>query len=346
MFSIRPCSDRVLWTAFLDEQKPHTFLQSWEWKESSEALGYTALPLGIFAEDKLVGTALTIVMNARRGRFILVPHGPILCASLNVNRESLKKIWELLVVELKHLAQEHHAVFIRVCPLIEDTSGNADFLHQLHFRPAPIHQHLELTCLLDLKPTEEELLKNMRKTTRQSIRKAEESNMRVDFVTDISGLDDFWNVYQTTIARQQFTPFSRAYLEAECRVFAQQGRLLIALGRIHDTLVSAAIITMAHGSAAYHHGASDQSPFPKVPAAHLLQWRIIQEVKRRGCHAYNFWGVVPESATNHPWYGLSVFKRGFGGFEEAYIHAHDMPVSPRYWLTWAIESLRKRWRRL
>jgi lipid II:glycine glycyltransferase (peptidoglycan interpeptide bridge formation enzyme) len=61
---------------------------------------------------------------------------------------------------------------------------------------------------------------------------------------------------------------------------------------------------------------------------------------------YNFWGVVPETATKHPWAGLSTFKRGFGGAEEQYVHAKDLPLSLKYWLTYTIEKVRKMKRRL
>ena len=339
--SIHPCTNRDQWTAFLDAQAPHTFLQSWEWKTINEGLGHDVMPLGIFEGENLVGTALTIFMKARRGSFLLVPHGPIL--QQDVDQSSA---WNLLKHTWQELGKKQEAVCVRVCTLLPSTEVNTAKLSHLGFRGAPTHQHPELAWMLDLGASEEDLLKNARKTTRQSIRKAEEAAMTVEFTSSPAGLDDFWNVYETTVVRQQFTPFSKKYLQTECEAFAHDGHLLIAIGRIQDKVVSAAIVTLAHGSAFYHHGASDQSHFPKVPVAHLLQWRIIQEVKRRGCHLYNFWGVVPETATKHPWHGLSVFKRGFGGFEEAYLHAQDLVLSPRYWLTWTIETIRRKRRRL
>jgi len=342
MLSIRLCDDRHQWNTFLDTVAPHTFLQSWEWKTMNEALGHQVFALGIFDDERLIGTALTIFMKARRGSFLLIPHGPVIQGSSDVQSSA----WILLREEWKKLAQTHRAAFIRVCPLLSDELTNTAFVQSLQFRPAPIHQHPELAWMVDVTAPEEELIKQMRKTTRQSLRKAEEAGMTVEFATDTKGLDAFWQVYQTTVARQQFTPFSRQYLETEGKAFAAEGHLLIAIGRVQGIVVSAAIVVFAHGSAFYHHGASDQSHFPKVPAAHLLQWRIMQEVKRRGCRFYNFWGVVPESATDHPWHGLSSFKRGFGGVGEAYVHAHDLPLSSRYWLTWLIETVRRKRRRL
>lgn len=342
MLSLRVCTDREQWNHFLHTEAPHTFLQSWEWKTTNEHLGSETVALGVFDDEALVGTALTIFMKARRGSFLLVPHGPIIRGSMDTQTSA----WKLLCDEWKRMAEERGAVFVRVCPLLADERAHTNLVQSFHFRPAPIHQHPELAWMLDVTVSEEDLLKAMRKTTRQSLRKAEEAQMMVEFISDTKGLDAFWKVYETTVARQQFTPFSRGYLEAELEAFTAKGNGLVAVGRIQDVIVSAAIIVFAHGSAFYHHGASDQRHFPKVPAAHLLQWRIIQEVKRRGCRFYNFWGVVPETAADHPWYGLSTFKRGFGGREEAYLHAHDLVISPRYWLTWFIETVRRKRRRL
>ena len=63
-----------------------------------------------------------------------------------------------------------------------------------------------------------------------------------------------------------------------------------------------------------------------------------------GCNYYNFWGIAPPDKPKHPWAGLSVFKKGFGGFEEAYLHAQDFPISPKYYLNYVVERVRK-WRR-
>ena len=73
---------------------------------------------------------------------------------------------------------------------------------------------------------------------------------------------------------------------------------------------------------------------------------MIQEAKKRGCTLYNFWGVSPDNKPKHPWAGLSLFKKGFGGFEETYLHAQDKPLTKKYWLNYIIETVRRLKRRL
>lgn len=329
-----------IWMSWLNARAPHTFLQSWQWKTAQEALGSTVYTLGIWRDDELVGTALTIVMKAKRGSILLCPHGPIL------DPEYKDEAMNLLATTWRELGRTHNCVATRVCSLDADTPEMHAWYAQHGFRDAPTHQHPELSWMIDVREDEETLLKNMRKSMRQSIRKAQEAQLDIRWLSLEEGLDIFWNLYQTTAARQHFTTFSRSYLEAECRAFADSHELLIPIGYYEGVPISGAIIVCAHNQAFYHHGASDQSIAPNVPAAHLVQWEIIREAKRRGYTYYNFWGVVPEDAKSHPWYGLSTFKRGLGGFEERYLHAQDAVYSLRYWLLWVVEAIRRKRRRL
>ena len=47
------------------------------------------------------------------------------------------------------------------------------------------------------------------------------------------------------------------------------------------------------------------------------------------------------SILKHPWYGLSLFKMGFGGRSKEYIKSQDFVISQKYWLNYIIEKLRK-----
>ena len=104
--------------------------------------------------------------------------------------------------------------------------------------------------------------------------------------------------------------------------------------------LASAVIVFYGNSAFYHHGASAES---KIPSAYLLQWEAILEAKRRGHKFYNFWGIVPDevAAKGHPWAGITLFKKGFGGFRTDYLHAQDLPLSWRYWPNYLLETMRR-----
>ena len=70
-------------------------------------------------------------------------------------------------------------------------------------------------------------------------------------------------------------------------------------------------------------------------------WESIKEAKNRGMKYYNFWGIAPDKARkNHPFYGITHFKKGFGGYKKELLPAQDLPVSVKYWFNWVIETFR------
>ena len=72
--------------------------------------------------------------------------------------------------------------------------------------------------------------------------------------------------------------------------------------------------------------------------------QAMRDARKRGITRYNFWGIVDEDNTKHRFYGVSVFKRGFGVQELKYLPAHDLIINkPAYYLkTYLIESLRRK----
>ena len=335
-YRINRITDRRQWESLLREAKPQTFLHSWQWGDFNEKNGTPIIRYGIYHNDTLIGLALIVEVRARRGIFLLSPHGPVI-PDKNHREGALIELLEELTCE----GVRRGAVCIRLCPLYPDDTTHNNIFKSLAMRPAPVHLvHPELSWVLDLNLSEDELLKQMRKSTRYSIRKAEKEGVRIIQSNNPADLDRFYEVYKTTVARQQFTPFSKEYLQAEFETFAKDNRASFFFSEFQGATTSAAIILFDEHGGYYHHGATAQQ-YPHRTDAQLLQWEIIKECKRRGCQTYNFWGVVSEGERRHAWWGLSVFKRGFGGREERYLHAQDLVLSPKYWITYIIERIRR-----
>lgn len=335
MPDIKEITDVTLWNQFLLKLNPNTFLQSAEWAELQSKHGAAAYRLGFFEDEKIIGAAMVLLINARRGRFLFCPHGPIFATEAEV-RQHLPQFIEYC----RTLAIQQKAVAIRISPLLITTPETTALFSSLGFRPAPLHIHTELTWMLDLTQTEEKLLQAMRKTTRQAIRRAGESSLTAEVVTDGSAVDRFWPLYQETKTRHSFAPFSKTFLRDQFEIFGKNNQAYAVLVR-HDNKDVAAGLFMQFGNTVfYHHGASTKLP-ATLPASHLVQWRSIQEAKKRGAERYNFWGIAPADKPKHPFAGITVFKTGFGGYPIDYMHAQDLPLNWKYWKLWAIETYRK-----
>lgn len=332
---VQDIDNKTLWEGFLEGVRERTFLQSWDWGQFQEQRGDRIWRWGIYEGQELLAVALIIKVAARRGNFLFIPHGPVLRGEdAEHGRETIQAMTHLFQ-ELRALAQKERCAFIRVSPILTDSEEHRSMFAGLGFRPAPMHMHAELTWILDLTPSPEELFSGMRKTTRNLVRRGEREGVTVEF----GSLREFYDIYRETVKRQQFVAFSYEYLEKEMEAFGQDAQVFIA--KHQGNALAGALIVFHAQTAYYHHGASLHS---SVPAAYTLQWEIIKEAKKRGMKQYNFWGVVPESDTNHPWWGLSLFKRGFGGREWNLLHAQDLALSWKYYLSWSVETLRK-WKR-
>lgn len=335
---IQPIQDKQIWNDLLQAVRPKSFLQGWNWGAFHQHTGHRVERFGVFDGSVCIGGAQVIIIKARRGHFLFCPHGPLV-----MDPARIQEVLSSLLPSLRELASVESCLCIRFSPLFLDTGAHRQLFSDLGFRPAPTHLHPELSWLLDIASSEDLLLQNMRKNTRYAIKKAEKDGVTIIESANPEDVEIFWKVYETTFKRQHFIPFSKNYLKTEFETFGQNDQARFFFGQYQGEIISAAMVMYDDVCGYYHHGASNQS-HPKIPASHLVQWHAILEAKRRGCSFYNFWGVVPESQKSHPWAGLSLFKRGFGGFEEAYVHAQDLPLKSRYWLMAAVEYLR-RWRR-
>ena len=182
----------------------------------------------------------------------------------------------------------------------------------------------------------------MRKTTRYLIRQAQKNpDIEIVKTQNIEDLKKFNEIYCSTATRHKFVPFSLKYIQNQFSSFSPDNQILIFLGKYKNEVVSSAVIVFWQNVGFYHHGAS-LSKYNKIPVSYLLQWEVIKEAKKRECQKYNFWGIItPDDNKNHPWAGLSLFKKGFGGHRKDYVQTQDLPLSKIYYLTYIFEKMRK-----
>lgn len=343
---LKEITSKEEWEDFLLKCAEKTFLQSWNWGEFNLAMGNGIWRFGAYENNNLLSVVLVIRVVARRGTFLFIPHGPKIIEGLS-NKDK-KEILELILVRLIGIAKEERASFIRVSPLFLKNEENENIFADLGFRNSPMHASAyEATWKLDIFPSEEELLKNMRKTTRYVIKKAQENkDISIEKSTSAADIEIYQKLNQEVSKRQKFTPFSDSFIKNEFEIFAKDKEVMFLFGKYKDEIAAGAIIIFWSGIAFYHQAAS-RGEFAKLSIPYLLLWEAIKEAKKRGCLVYDFWGFTdPEKFSKHPWAGPTLFKMGFGGYKQEYIQTQDFIVSQKYWLNYIIESFRKRKRNL
>lgn len=337
LYLIKNITDKTIWEDFVLAKNEANFLQSWAWGEFHKALGKTINRTGFYKKNKLVGVMLSIVEPARRGKYLTVPGGPI------IDWQD-KNLVSSFFAQLKIIAKENNCVFVRVRPQLKSDESSKKIFKDLGFKKAPMHLHAELTSQLDITKSEEELMSQMRKTTRYEVKKAIKENIKIIASSDEKDIKKFYDAQIETSIRQKFVPFSYKFLYEQFKIFAENGNALLYKAEFEKKLLAQAFVIFCGKEAVYHYGASTDEG-RRYPGAYLIQWEAIKEAKKRGITRYNFWGVAPENKQNHRFSGLSLFKRGFGGTDFQYLPAQDLIINKaKYLLNYLIETLRKKLR--
>ncbi len=352
--------DPQAWDAFLASTPYASFLQAWTMGEVYRDIGQEPIRLVATNGEGIQAICQAIVVPARRGRHLMVQYGPVLRSP-----EALEPLFQAL----RGKAAEHRCSFIRVSPFWREADPLARSLQSHGALPSPMHLLSEYTWYIPLRAhdrwaegaivesparAEDAILMEMRKTTRNLVRRAEREGVTVQASADPDAdLEHYFTLQRETTTRHGFVPYRESYIRAQVKRFAARKEAMVYVARYQGEPVAASVHMSFAGITSYHHGASTHR-HSKIPASYLLQWTAIREALVRGDAIYNFWGIAPRKMNeaqeeviihpNHPFAGVTTFKTGFGGFPLPLMHCADIPLTGRYRVTRAFEKLRK-WKR-
>ena len=349
-YQLNIVESKDIWDRFVTSSKEYSFLQSWDQGELASAMGHEVFRY-VFLDNK-TGDNLFVFqfqkIKAKRGAIIQLRHGPVLLPdyhSLDENQKNL--VTRSFLIELKYLAEASGYDFIRLQPLLK--IGSEDFIifekemKNLGFLHSNIHNiDAEKTLILDIdksKYNDEELLQNMRKQTRYYIRKAAKMGVSMEVSTDESAVEDFFKIHVDTTIRQNFKSYSLNYYQKLVKELDAQ----VYSAFYKEEKIASAII-VHFGKKAFYSDGGSLTEYSNVPASYAIQWRAICDAREKNLETYNFWGGVSPDIKNkkYPWYGIDLFKRGFGGERIEYMHAHDLPISKKYYLIRLWEWIEKK----
>lgn len=326
------------------------FLQSPQYGRMNEILGEKVLTEEFGGE----GHALMIVRDAKRGRYLEIPCGPLL------DWNDAKLVGKAFA-RIREVAQQERCVFVRIRPQLPATEENLKLLTGLGLVKSPMHLAAEHTVILDLKHSEEELLAGMRRQTRYEVRRADKFGITVERGNSEELFQEFHHTQMETAKRQGFVPPSLKTLMAEREAFGEKIWIYVARTGTADggkeaqgkTTTTEAGKPIAYGliigdeiEVDYYEAASTELN-RKLPGAYALLWRVMRDMKEAGYKRFNLWGIAPAGQPNHRYAGVTTFKAGFGGEIMEYVPAHDLVISRvGYWKDLVVEKARKKRRHL
>lgn len=343
MTTLQTSSDLAqLWRKILKTHPEANFLQSPRWGEVNNLIGHKVIVEHNLSDENNSKSATSqywcqmIVKNAKRGRYLEVPGGPLLDWNDPVAKD-------LVFSVIRTIAEQEKCVFVRLRPQLR--SGQFQSLDGLHLRKAPMHLHAEHTVILDLEKSLDDLLKEMRRQTRYEVRRAAKLGLQTTWSNSEEIFKEFHRVQVATAERQHFVPPNSQMLLAEREVFAENARLYVTKTADGEP-IAYGLILIDGVEAEYFEAASTELNY-KLPGAYALQWQAIQDLKELGIKRYNLWGIAPPDQPNHRYAGVTTFKKGFGGEVVEFIPAQDLVISPlRYQFNLLVETIRRKRRKL
>lgn len=336
-YTTKELNSKESWEKFSLDSPKNNFLQSWNWGEFQKSLGKKIFRLGIYYKNDLQAQILAIKEETRLGNYLYIPRGPIWSNPDNWKEHLL---FNELKSQLSQIGKNEKCTFLKIEPLIEDTEENRKIFMLEGFTPAVTFVQVEDAWLLDLSKSEDELLADMRKTTRYLVRNEPKGGVSVEISASQDDIKDFVELLYFTATRKNFVNHSKDYYIKQFEILSKDNEMRIFKAIKDGKVLAMAVISFYGEMASYLHGASVQTD---QSVGYSLQWAAITEAKRRVMKYYNFWGVVKDKHfyPGHPWYGFSLFKRGFGGFKYTYLRAQDLPLSPKYTIYRIAEKTRR-----
>lgn len=266
----------------------------------------------------------------------------------DLSEEKLKEF----VSKVKEIAFKENAVFLRIEPPFEaSTDLGKKFLKiakKAKFRAAHASHQPEYTLVIDLTKNEEEILAQMKQKGRYNVRLAEKKGVKI-VETDLTNSQEirqnsekFYKILQETTSRDEFKGHDEDFYRHMIEILGQQNMAQLYLAEYDGETIAGIIVSFYKDTATYYYGASSDK-YRNVMAPYLLQWHAIKEAKKRGMKLYDFLGIAPPEAKNHPWAGVTEFKMKFGGTIKKYVKAQEYVFSHLwYWPIVLYKKLLKR----
>jgi peptidoglycan pentaglycine glycine transferase (the first glycine) len=320
------------WDAFVAGHPHGSLLQTTAWARLKNRFGWRSHRVWLRRDGQLVAGAQVLYRSAAFGllRVAYIPHGPL------VNWQDDEQV-AVLFNQIDHSVYDHGAGLLKIEPLLWREEGLTVAKSEEREREGMSAAEWEKLCarhelitdtdtiqpprtiVVDLRPSEEEILAAMKQKTRYNIRLAAKKGVTVREGT-AADLPAFNQMMHITGLRDHFGVHDPAYYRAAYELFAPDHAALL-LAEYEAKPLAAVMVFAAGKHAAYLYGASSNEERERMPA-YAVQWAAMQWAKRRGCESYDLWGVpdYPEAELEEKFaeqqeglWGVYRFKRGFGG---------------------------------
>ncbi len=312
--------DRNSYEKLVLKQKAGTFFQSFAFGELQEKIPYRGKSWALHAKES---SCLVIKMKLPlRKCWLWVPYGPL-------------GFSEDIFEDIARIAKKESALFVRVEPAA-DLEQHCLVLLQKKWRIVAAKNRFtpEHSLVLDLEKSASEILAQMKPKGRYNIQIAKRHGVLVQqYGCDAPEKDfsAFYEILKKTGGRDGFGIHPKYFYKTLLETMAPKKMASLFLAYHEGAVIGGIIVVFYKDTATYYYGASSYE-HRSLMAPYLLQYEALLEAKKRAMKQYDFLGIAPPEAKNHPWAGVTEFKKKFGGREVHYPPAFDIIYKPGWHL--------------
>ena len=321
----RIITNRQQWNEFVaGAEQQCNVTQSYEWGQLLKTLDGEVLYVGVLDDGGKMCAAMLLLVSrvaVSNSVYFYAPRGPII-------DDPDSPAMTVLLNYVKALAHKQHAFMLKIEPGVPDNDPQwLSALHRRGFVANPEALHLRHEWVLDIRPDEQTLLADMKKTWRYCIRLAGRKDVTVRRGESPADIDTFYHILQTTSQRDTFMIYDKSFYEKLVELYGQSQNVALFIAEYEGQALGAALLVKMGRWCWYMYGASSNEHRDRMPN-HLLQWTAMRWAKEQGCWYYNFRGIPDVLEESQPMWGVYLFKSGFGGYPMRSLETHDLPYNP------------------
>ncbi|HEY8170813.1 MAG TPA: peptidoglycan bridge formation glycyltransferase FemA/FemB family protein [Candidatus Limnocylindria bacterium] len=335
------------WQEFVEAMPAADFLHDWGWADVAAFDGEPQRRYILEDAGRIVAVAAIQSRSIGRGRtFWYVPHGPILDYAAPRGPE----IVAAFVSWLKRAAHDNGAIAVKLEPRLAAGDPAIGLFDLPDLVRLPDTLQVAQTRILPVRG-DAELMDGFDKDTRYAVRRAVREGVEVwvfDDPGDLRPIDDLHALVEETQQRAGFPMPALERYRIAWHALAKAGRASILEARRAGELLAAGMLVIEGDRSFYLFSGSRREPpgETKRYASYALQWGMLQLARQRGVREHDLWGIAPvDAGPEHPWYGVGLFKKGFGGREVTWAGSWDVVADPTLYRVRATTSAVRGWLR-
>lgn len=313
-----------LWDRFLETTPDTGFMQSSWWADFRAWAGFDHFATILKHNHAILGGAMVQKFAYPVGnRFYYIQEGPV----LPQDDAAAAEVFDALLEDLEeHRRTEPETVsHLRIEPRWPCLPKFVTGFRTLTF-PDNFVEPRNTLCI-NLRPSEEAILAQMKPKGRYNIRVARRHGVAVVEDTSDQGLAEFLSIYEETAGRQDFDAKPPDYFHALAALLSMRQCGSIFFAEYQGARIAAALVVYFGRRTTYFFGGSLRA-HRNVMAPYLLHFEIMRHAKALGHEWYDLWGLAPPNDPEDPWRNISVFKRKLGGVEVNLVPTLDLVYDP------------------